>query len=162
MHLALQRRVHRDCGGRLKGLLVRWRRRVPLAEDHRRHALRDHADDAAVSREKLRIRLRLNIDDSRRDDEPARVDALLRGRVVQHAGGREPSNMIAADRDVTIEPWITSAVDDLAITDDDVVLLIGALLAGLRFWPYAARGGRGGDENEREDAHRGVTRMKAR
>ena len=58
--------------------VVHRRERVALAEDHRRDALRDHADDAAVAGEQLHVRLRLDVDDARRDDESARVDALLR------------------------------------------------------------------------------------
>ena len=50
---------------------------VTLAEDHRRDALRDHADGAAVAGEQLDIGLRLDVDHSRSDHESARIDSAL-------------------------------------------------------------------------------------
>src|SRR5207248_6414790 len=85
--------------------------------------------------------------------EPVSVDALFDRGVGEHACRRDAGDVVATYRHVAIEPWITGAVDDLAVGDDDVILLTRALLPSLRLGSYRAGGKRAGGENGSESAH---------
>src|ERR1041384_3629940 len=126
---ALERGIDGDRRRGLKELVVGGGRRVPLAQDHRRHALGDHADDAAVAGEQLGVRLRLNVDDAGRHDESAGIDALPRRRVALYPGWCDAGDAVAADGHVAVEPRTPRTVHDPAVRDDHVVGL-AALLSG--------------------------------
>src|SRR5678815_1801050 len=120
--------------GDVEHFVVHGHRRVALAEDHRRDALRDHADHAAVAGEHLDVRLCLNVDHARRDDETARVDATPRRRVGEQAARCNTRDLAAGDADVTVEPRITGAVDDRAVGDDHIERADGRRRRGRRRW----------------------------
>src|SRR5207248_5721959 len=71
------------------------------------------ADEAA-------IRAALDVDESRCDDQAARVDALSRARRAERAAWGDTRDAVAADADVAVEPPGTRPVDDPAVLDDDI------------------------------------------
>jgi hypothetical protein len=119
---ALERGARRvaDVLGRLEQRVRRPRRRR-LAEDLGGDALHGLGEDAPVAGEQGLPRVGLDVDEAGRDDEPRRVDAGGRPRVGERAGGADPPDAVADDADVTPEPRIAGAVDDLAAGEDDVV-----------------------------------------
>ena len=106
--------------------VVDRRGRGSLAEYFRGDALRDLSDDAPVAPEQLVPRVRLDVDEARRDHEPARVHALLARRGREHACGCDAGDAVARDADVAVEPHVAGAVHDLAVGDHHVVCVRGA------------------------------------
>ena len=93
------------------------RGRRGFAEHVNRDALAYFALRGAVLEER-HLRVRVQIDESRSDDETGGVDDAPRGCVRQpaHAG-----DAAAGDRDVACEPGVTRPIDDMAAANHDVV-----------------------------------------
>lgn len=89
----------------------------PLAEDHRRHALAQHALPIRIV-EQRGIGMVVDVDEARRDGEPGRVDGARRG------SGRAPEDHDAAipDAEIGIERRIARPVDNAAAADDQIEL----------------------------------------
>src|SRR5687767_1188859 len=84
----------------------------------------------------------LDVDEPRGDDEPARLDALLRTGVGERSARGDPDDAIPTNADVAVEPGIPGAIDDPAASDDDVVPAV---------IPAAARSGRGARREQSEE-----------
>src|SRR5882672_1941278 len=92
----------------------------------------------------LRVEMRVNVDEPRRDEQPARVDHLAGVPVVTPDGG----DAIAARDDVGLERCAAAAVDDGAALEDEIGShgQPGSVLAKGCRWPRsgALPGGRCG------------------
>ncbi len=65
--------------------------------------------------------MRVDIDEPRRNDQPLRVDDPGCGGIgAELPHGRDP---VSFDRQIALEPGITSPIDDRAAADQDVVHL---------------------------------------
>ena len=78
-------------------------------------------DHAAVTREQRTLRRALDVDKSRRDYQPACVDALARRHIFQRTGWRDTRDTVAANADVAVEPRVARAVDHPAAGHDEIV-----------------------------------------
>src|SRR5581483_2789785 len=100
--------------------VVQRRDRVAFAGDLGRNALRELAHGAVVN-EQVGLRLAEHVNEARRDDEAARLDNARRGCALRRAA--DEGDLVAADADVAVEPWVAGAVYDATVADKDVVLL---------------------------------------
>ena len=115
------RRVDRLRDRRSDHAGVHGRRRVAFAEDHRRDALRDHADDAAVAVSSCAYDWAwMSMTPGATTSPRASIRRLALARS-ERAAWRDARDAIAGDADVAVEPGVAGAVDDLAVRDDDVV-----------------------------------------
>src|SRR4051794_12344942 len=88
-----------------------------LAQDLRGDALADLALGPAVFQEH-EVGVRVHVNEAGGDDQAPGVDLAAGGPFQDAADSNDP---IPADGDIAVEPWVTAAVDDLAVTDDQVV-----------------------------------------
>src|SRR5690348_2645166 len=104
---------------------VDWRGRRSLAKNFGRNALRDLADIAAVAKQEESSRLSLDVNKAWCNDEPRRVDSLLRRHVMKGAPLRDPGDALAAEGHVAIKPSRACSVDDAAILYDQIIRAAG-------------------------------------
>ena len=115
------------CGDRIQIRTERPRTAAVRAAERERHALRRRA--LRVGHLRQRIEMRVEIDESRRDDQSARIDrAFCRSR--RDAAAFDANDAIADDRDVAAISRRSGAVDDRPVRDDDVVLALPRAVAG--------------------------------
>ncbi len=73
------------------------------------------------------IRMGVQVDKARRDDEPARFDFMRRCNIGGFAGRDQRGDPATGDRDVRRESRRAAAVDDRAVANDQVVAAFAAL-----------------------------------
>src|SRR5581483_3025179 len=123
-HRGIARGVERQRPG------IARRRRRALAEDFGRYALGDLADVSAITEQKRRIRLALDIDKPGRDHESRGINAALRARIREGARRRHPYDPIASDRHIASEPGVAGAIDHMATPNNDIIAGIGGGVGG--------------------------------
>ncbi len=101
--------------------VVRRSVRPPFAHDFGRDALSHLAHDPAISSQQVFARMTLNINKSRADHEPLRIDTLLCRGVAQQARRRDASDTAVRNGDIAMKPRVTRSVDDPPARDHDVV-----------------------------------------
>src|SRR5262249_51147193 len=90
------------------------------------------------------VRVRMDVDEARRDDQALGVNLAL--ALARHLA--EGGDLVALDGEVAVIPRIAGAVDELAVADDQV---IGGV------WLRRRRECQGGEEEEdRKDAEEGA------
>src|SRR5690606_10344766 len=90
-----------------------------LPEALRRHALCHLRDDAVVEHQWYE-RVRLDIDEPRRDNMPLRIDdgmGLLRGNRARRS---DAGDLVVADREVAVEPCVPGAINNASASDQGV------------------------------------------
>ena len=120
---ALRERLERhalDAGEHLHQVVAGARperrdREAAVPADHRRHAVQRRRRERRVP-ERLRVVVRVDVDEAGRDHAPAGVDRLL-GLLGDIADGDDPP---VSDADVGAAPRPPRAVDDLATSDHAV------------------------------------------
>jgi hypothetical protein len=125
---------------------VARRRRGALAHHIDGHALPDLALRGPISQQR-HLRVRVEIDEARRDDETGRVERPRRRSAGEIA---DRSDAVTADRDVDATRRRARAVEDLAATNEEVVL--GRLR---RSRSRVAAGDHGADADDDGDDGRG-------
>jgi hypothetical protein len=100
--------------------IVRWRDRLAFACDLGSHTLRKLANRLLVD-QKIRLRLTEHIDKTRHDDEASSIDGALSGD--RRVSFSDKSDSVGDDPDVGVDPWISRAIYDPAVTDEHIVLL---------------------------------------
>ncbi len=99
--------------------VVEWRDRIAFAGDLGGDALKDFGGQVRVHQDR-KFRLAEHIDEARRDYQPVCIDHAFGGCVGELPDGGDPAGL---NRDVTRIPGRPRAVDDVAIADDEVVVL---------------------------------------
>gem|GEM_PF-4711728 len=104
----------------LENAIVDRRDRFTLAGDFSGDALHHFAHRARIDQQKL-FGLAQHVDKARRDDLPARIDHAFGPGVSQTSVARYTRNSIAIDGDIRAKGRPAAAIDNSAVTNNDVV-----------------------------------------
>src|SRR5262249_4284581 len=118
-----------DAGAALGFLLVLFEHaaferghRLAFSDHIERHALAHLAFGIAVCQDGD-VGVRVQIDETRRNHHPLRIDHALAERGIEFA---DPGDAAILYRHVAIEPGIAAAIDDLAVCNDDIITGVGS------------------------------------
>jgi len=100
-------------------LLVEWRDRAAFARDLGGDALKDLRRQMRIDQNR-EFRLAQHIDKARSNDETLRVNHAAALRIGERADLRDAP---VGDADVAGIPWRASAVDNVAVANDEIKLL---------------------------------------
>ena len=114
--VVIQKRLHWR-----NGFLILRRDGAPFAGNFRGDSLRELAERAIVEQQRD-FRLPEHIDETRRDDAALRIDFTLGVCVMQIANRRDAS---AAHGDISGKPRVPSAIDDVAVADEQIISSAG-------------------------------------
>src|SRR5262249_20347593 len=99
--------------------------RLAFPDHIERHALAHLAFGIAVGQDG-QIGVGVQIDETRRNHHPLRIDHALAERGIEFA---DPGDAAIFHCHVAVEPGIAAAVDDLAVGDDDIIAGVGSARA---------------------------------